>query len=73
MMLTFMIVFGAVMLPIALQNVTMPILFYAVLSLTVVRLLPVAFSMIGEKSNPLRLASLVGLGRAAWHRFFSCC
>ena len=48
-MLTLLIfmVFGAVLLPPALQRVDWRILAYAGLSLTVVRMLPVAISMVG--------------------------
>lgn len=48
MLLTFML-FGAVMLPPAVENISPAIALFAVLSLTLVRLLPVAISLIGAK------------------------
>lgn len=48
-MLTFMIVFGAVMLPDALRTLDWRVALYAVLSLTIVRMLPVAISLIRAK------------------------
>lgn len=51
MMLTFMIVFGAIMLPAALDSVSLPIILYSLISLTVVRLIPVALSLIKAKVN----------------------
>lgn len=58
MMLTF-IFYGSVMLYPALQQTNLTIIIYALLSLTVVRMLPVAISMIGTK---LRLESVLYLG-----------
>jgi NhaP-type Na+/H+ or K+/H+ antiporter len=58
LMLTFMI-YGAVMLYPVLQQITVPIVIYAILSLTLVRMLPVAISLIGTK---LRLESILYLG-----------
>ena len=58
MMLTFMF-YGAVMLYPVLQQITLPIIIYAILSLTLVRMLPVAISLIGTK---LRLESILYLG-----------
>lgn len=40
--------FGAALVPIAVDNVDVPLLAYAVLSLTVVRIVPVAVSLIGK-------------------------
>jgi NhaP-type Na+/H+ or K+/H+ antiporter len=45
-MLTFMIVFGAVMLPLALDKLDFTMLLYAILSLAVIRLLAVGISLI---------------------------
>jgi NhaP-type Na+/H+ or K+/H+ antiporter len=45
-MLTFMIVFGAVMLPLALDKMDFTMLLYAILSLAVIRLLAVGISLI---------------------------
>lgn len=58
MLLTY-IIFGMVMLPTALEQINPSIVLYAVLSLTVVRMLPVAVSMIGSK---LQAVSVLFLG-----------
>lgn len=52
MLLVFMI-FGAVMLPPALDQVNGTIVLYAILSLTLIRMVPVALSLIGTKVRPL--------------------
>jgi NhaP-type Na+/H+ or K+/H+ antiporter len=52
MLLTFLI-FGAVLLPPALEGVNGPILLYAVLSLAVVRMVSVALGFIGSKVRPV--------------------
>jgi NhaP-type Na+/H+ or K+/H+ antiporter len=46
-LLTFMVVFGAVMLPDALRLLDWRIVLYALLSLTLVRMIPVAISLLG--------------------------
>jgi sodium/hydrogen antiporter len=56
--LTVFFLLGIVVLPLIL-NVTWPILLYAVLSLTVIRMLPVAISLIGTK---LSLDSVLFIG-----------
>lgn len=53
------IVFGMVMLSPALQQINLAVLVYALLSLTLVRMLPVAISMIGAKLKP---ASVLYMG-----------
>lgn len=53
MLLTFMLIFGAVMLPQSLSHFDAPMLLYAFLSLAVIRLLAVIFSMIGTKIRPV--------------------
>ena len=58
MMLTF-IFFGAVMLYPALEHIDLATIIYAILSLTLVRMLPVAISLIGTK---LRRESVLYLG-----------
>lgn len=50
-LLVFMI-FGAVMVPTALEHLTGSSILYAVLSLTLIRLIPVAISLIGTKVRP---------------------
>jgi NhaP-type Na+/H+ or K+/H+ antiporter len=52
MLLTFLL-FGAVMLPPAIEALNPEIVLYAVLSLTLVRMLSVAISMLGEKVRPV--------------------
>jgi len=52
-MLTFMIVFGAVMLPLALDQFNGTMLLYAVLSLAVIRLAAVGVSLIRSKVKPV--------------------
>ncbi|MDX2480832.1 MAG: cation:proton antiporter, partial [Desulfuromusa sp.] len=58
MLITFL-VFGAVLLPEGLEFVTPMILLYAVLSLTVIRMIPIAISLIGTR---LRLPTQLFLG-----------
>ena len=53
------VVFGAVMVPDALENFHWTHLIYAVLSLTMIRMLPVAFCLLGSR---LRLPTVVFLG-----------
>jgi NhaP-type Na+/H+ or K+/H+ antiporter len=53
MMLTFMIVFGTVMLPLALDQFDGTMLLYAVLSLAVVRLLAVSVGLFRTKVKPV--------------------
>ncbi len=53
------LVFGAVLLPGAIDHVTWEIVLYGVLSLTVIRMLPVAVSLIGTK---LRKETVLFLG-----------
>lgn len=52
MLLTF-VLFGAVMLPPAIEFISPAVLIYAVISLTLVRMLAVAIGMIGEKLRPV--------------------
>jgi len=52
-MLAFMIVFGAVMLPLALDQFNGTMLLYAVLSLALIRLAAVAVSLIRSKVKPV--------------------
>ena len=56
------IVFGAVLLGPALRDVTWSVALYAVLSLTVVRMLPVAIAMIGTGARRPTLAFLGWFG-----------
>lgn len=57
-LLTFMF-FGAIMLPLAMDHMQWQIVVYALLSLTVVRMLPVAVSLIGSK---LKMPTVLFLG-----------
>lgn len=58
MLITFL-VFGAVMLPEGLAHVTPTIVLYAVLSLTVIRMLPIVISLLG---TGVRLPTQLFLG-----------
>ncbi|MFI6010149.1 cation:proton antiporter [Streptomyces sp. NPDC051243] len=51
-----LLVFGAVLLGPALEDLTWRIVLYAVLSLTVVRVLPVALSLVGSRLRPPTVA-----------------
>jgi len=52
MFVTYMI-FGMVMLAPMLKHISPPMIIYALLSLTIVRMLPVAISLIGTKLQPI--------------------
>ena len=52
MLLTFMI-FGAVLLPPVLDQVNGTIILYALISLTLIRMIPVALSLIGTRVKPV--------------------
>ena len=62
------IVFGAVILGPVLDELTWQVVLYAVLSLTVVRMLPVALALLGTGARRRRWRSWAGSGRAAWPR-----
>ena len=62
LMLVTYIIFGMVMLAPALANFNLTILFYALLSLTVIRMLPVAISMIGTNLQPVTVLFLGWFG-----------
>jgi NhaP-type Na+/H+ or K+/H+ antiporter len=62
MLLTFMVVFGAVMLPLALDHFTGAMLLYAVLSLAMIRFLSVLVSMIGIRVRLITTAFLGWFG-----------
>ena len=51
MLLTFLL-FGSVLLPLALDHIDGMVVFYAVFSLTLIRMVPVAISLIGSKVRP---------------------
>jgi NhaP-type Na+/H+ or K+/H+ antiporter len=55
-------VFGAVLLGPALEHVTGPIVLYALLSLTVVRMLPVAVSLVGSRARAPTVAFIGWFG-----------
>jgi NhaP-type Na+/H+ or K+/H+ antiporter len=61
-LLTFMVVFGAIMLPEALRMFDWKVVLYAILSLTVVRLLPVVMSMIGARVKGITVGFLGWFG-----------
>ena len=56
------VVFGAVLLGPAIENVTWTIVAFAVLSLTLVRMLPVAFAMVGSRLRPRTVTFLGWFG-----------
>ena len=56
------VLFGAVMLVPVLDDLTVGIVLYSVLSLTIVRMLPVALAMLGSGARPPTLAFLGWFG-----------
>lgn len=60
-LLTFM-VFGGLMVPVALRAADWPMVIYALLSLTVVRMLPVSVSLIGTRLKPVTVLFLGWFG-----------
>jgi len=60
-LLTFL-VFGAIMLPELAHGLSWSVVVYAVLSLTVIRLLPVALSLLGTGVNPITTLFLAWFG-----------
>ena len=62
MMLTFMLVFGVVMLPPAIDRFDGAMLLYAVLSLAAIRLVSVFISMLGSRLRPATVGFLVRFG-----------
>jgi NhaP-type Na+/H+ or K+/H+ antiporter len=56
------LVFGAVLFGPTLENLSVSIVAYAVLSLTVVRMLPVAVALVGSRARPQTLAFLGWFG-----------
>jgi sodium/hydrogen antiporter len=69
--ITFLL-FGAVLLGPALGALDWPIALYAVASLTVVRMLPVALAMAGAGMRRSPSGSWAGSGPAGWPRSYSC-
>ena len=65
--------FGAISVPTMLANFVPLTLLYAVLSLTVVRMLPVALALVGAGLDRKTSCSWGGSGRAAWLRSCSHC
>ncbi len=61
-LLTYMFVFAGVMLPDALRMVDWRVVLYAVLSLTIVRILPVMASMVGSGLQPVTVSFLGWFG-----------
>ena len=61
MLLTFML-FGSVLLPQALDHIDGMVVLYAILSLTLVRMVPVAISLIGSKVRPVTVLFLGWFG-----------
>ena len=69
---TFLI-FGAALLPKGLEHVTPMTALYAVLSLTLRRMLPIAVSLVERICMRRRCCSSAGSARAVSHRSCSCC
>ena len=61
MLITFF-VFGAALLPEAIEHVTPTVLLYAALSLTVIRMLPIGVSLVGARLRPMTWAFLGWFG-----------
>lgn len=61
MLITFF-VFGAALLPEAIEHLTPRVLLYAVMSLTVIRMLPIALSLLGAGLRPMTWAFLGWFG-----------
>ncbi|MDX1416203.1 MAG: cation:proton antiporter [Candidatus Promineifilaceae bacterium] len=61
-LLTFMVVFGGVMLPPAIRTLDWQIVLYALLSLTVVRIIPVWISLIRARVRPVTAGFLGWFG-----------
>ena len=66
------LMFGVVAVVPALEALTWQTVAYAVLSLTVIRMLPVAVALAGARRGP-RCCSWAGSARAAWPRSSSRC
>ena len=64
---TFLL-FGAVLLGPSLGHLTWRVVLYAILSLTIVRMLPVAVAMVGRTRAGRRSRSSAGSGHAASRR-----
>jgi NhaP-type Na+/H+ or K+/H+ antiporter len=62
------IIFGAVLLLPALEDVTWQVALYAMLSLTLVRMIPVAVAMLGTGARRPTMSFLGCSGRAGWRR-----
>jgi NhaP-type Na+/H+ or K+/H+ antiporter len=56
------LVFGAMLLGPALQHLSLSVVVYAILSLTIVRMVPVALAMIGSRARPPTVAFLGWFG-----------
>jgi hypothetical protein len=61
--------FGAVAVVPALRSLTWQTILYGVLSLTVIRMLPVAIALAGVHLSRATVAFVAGLVPAAWHRW----
>ena len=65
------VVFGGIVVARMIDRVTWPALLYAVLSLTVVRMLPVFLCLIGTRTRWRTSSSSAGSAGAGWRRSFS--
>jgi NhaP-type Na+/H+ or K+/H+ antiporter len=62
------VVFGGIVVARMIDRVTWPAILYAVLRLTVVRMLPVFLCLIGTRTTAVDKLSSAGSARAGWRR-----
>ena len=67
------LVFGALAVPVIGDRLSWRVVVYVVLSLTLVRMLPVALALLGAGFRPVPSRSSAGSGRAGWPRSSSRC
>ena len=73
MTLLVFLIFGAFMIPLAMAAWDWPVLIYAALSLTVIRMLPVAISLVGTRLRGASVAFLGWFGPVVSRPFYSRC
>lgn len=65
-------IFGLAFAPMTLAYVTVDVLLYALLSLTVLRMLPVMVSLLGAKLDLSTMAFIAWFGYVELHPFYTC-
>ena len=65
--------FGFIAVPLLVEHVGWPEVVFAVLALTLLRMVPVALALLGTGLRPRRSRSSGGSGRAGWPRWSSPC